>query len=246
VYKQLFECVQAKTPELLREAYRLRYEVYCIEHQFLDPADNPGGLERDAYDSHSVQGVLLHRDSQMMVGTVRLVLHESGAVGGSLPFHEVCQHPRLKDPNFLPLETTAELSRFAISKSFRRRADDGTYSRAYAPEELAWDPRRVIPHMALGLMTIALQMSLPHNIRDVCAVMDPALLRLVARFGIHFHTLGPIVDYHGGRQPCYANVEEMLAGVEAERPDVWEVITDCGRLWGETRRAVRARNYETV
>ena len=242
----MFKGIPADTPELRREAYELRYQVYCVEHNFLECADNPGGLERDNYDDHSVQAVLLHRGSNRTVGTIRLVLHRPGAMTGSLPFHDVCSHPRLRDPDFLPLETTAELSRFAISKAFRRRQDDECYGRAYEPEELIGDPRRVIPHLTLGLMTVALQMGTLHGIDHVCAIMDPALLRLLARFGLHFELIGPPVRYHGWRQPCFANVETLINGVELERPDIWEVITDCGRFWKPTRSHVSAVGYETV
>jgi N-acyl amino acid synthase of PEP-CTERM/exosortase system len=242
----MFEGVVANTPELLRESYRLRYQVYCVEHQFLDPEKNPGGLERDEHDDHSAHAILRHRATGAVVGTVRLVLHRPGATSGSLPFHAVCKHPALRDPNFMPLEATAEFSRFAISKMFRRRIDDGTYCRGYDPKELFGDPRRVIPHITLGLMTMTLRLALPNNVRFVCAVMDPALLRLLSRFGIHFQLLGAQVDYHGWRQPCYAAVPTLLAGIEAERPDVWDVITDRGRLWKPSFKREIAANSGTI
>ena len=230
-YWNTFEARFADTPELLAEAYRLRYQVYCVEHNFLDPADNPGGLERDKHDAHSVQALLLHRASGASVGTIRLVLHKPGAPGGSLPFHDVCKHLRPADLGALPLETTAELSRFAISRAFRRRAGDGSYGQVYDHSELMIDSRRVIPHITLGLMTMALRVGVDRGVTHICAVMDPALLRLLTRFGIHFDLLGPLVNYHGWRQPCFAEVKKFLATIEAEQPDIWDVITDCGRLW---------------
>jgi len=230
-YWKTFEARLADTPVLRAEAHRLRYQVYCVEHDFLDPADNPGGLERDKHDAHSVQVVLLHRESGTTVGTMRLVLHKPGATSGSLPFHEVCERARQIDPALLPLETTAELSRFAISRAFRRRIGDGDYGRPNDADDLLKDGRRVIPHITLGLMTTALRVGVQRGVTHICAVMDPALLRLLTRFGIRFDPLGEPVDYHGWRQPCYAELREFFANIEAERPDVWDVITDCGRLW---------------
>jgi hypothetical protein len=46
-----------------------------------------------------------------------------------------------------------------------------------------------------------------------------------------FNPLGPLVEYHGRRQPCWVDLGIMLDRVHAERPDVWNVITDGGRLW---------------
>jgi N-acyl amino acid synthase of PEP-CTERM/exosortase system len=236
-YRRFFHAVPANTDELRREAHRLRYQVYCVEHAYEDASANPDGLERDEFDAHSVHGVLLHRGTGSTVGTVRLVLHRPGSITPSLPIYRVCHDPRLAT---FPLATTVELSRFAISKFFRRRVGDGDYGKFVDCHELAEDLRRVIPYFTLGLFTVALQLGLAHKTTHVCAVMEPALLRLVARFGFHFHPLGPIVDYHGQRQPCFNTVEALIGGVEAERPDFWNVITDCGRLWPPRIGAISA------
>jgi N-acyl amino acid synthase of PEP-CTERM/exosortase system len=60
--------------------------------------------------------------------------------------------------------------------------------------------------------------------------MEPALLRMLRHLGIYFESIGPVVEYHGRRQPCFSNIEELLATTWDERPDVWEVLTDGGRL----------------
>lgn len=226
-----FDGVAVNTPAQLRAAHCLRYQVFCVENNIFDPAKNPGGLECDEYDDHSLQAVLLHRATRIVVGTVRVVLHKPGMRYGSLPFHQVCRHPRLSDPNFLPLETTGEIGRFAISKAFRPPSGDAR-GRIYQPEDGAGDPRRLVPQMTLGLIRVALQMCVSRRIRMVCAVMEPSLLRLLARFGLHFVALGPPVDYYGLRQPCYANLVELFARVGVERPEVWAVTTDHGRLFG--------------
>ena len=118
-YQNAFDGVPVSTLAQLEAGYRLRYQVFCIENKIFDPAKNPGGLECDAYDEHSVHAVLLHRTTQTIVGTVRLVLPKPGARQGSLLFHQLCRHPRLKYPNFLPLK---RLERSAGSPSQRRSA----------------------------------------------------------------------------------------------------------------------------
>lgn len=227
----MFVPVWAETDDQREEAYRLRYQVFCIETGIFDPAKNPGELERDEFDDHAVQGLLLHRATGMTVGTVRLVLPRAGAKTGCLPIHRVCRDPRIFDRDFLPLNSTFELGRFAISKTLRRRIDDGSVSSADGPDHKDDDPTRVLPHICLSLLTIALQMGIAHGIETVCAVMEPSLLRLVERFGFHFNKLGPEVSYYGLRQPVYGRVGPMLRAVRQERPDIWGLITDRGRLW---------------
>jgi N-acyl amino acid synthase of PEP-CTERM/exosortase system len=61
--------------------------------------------------------------------------------------------------------------------------------------------------------------------------MEPTLLRFLSRYGIYFQKIGPVVDYHGRRQPTVASIDSVLSGIYAHRKDVWEVITDFGNVW---------------
>jgi len=228
---KMFKYIAANTPDLLAEVHRIRYQVYCVEHDYEDRTKNLNGLERDEYDDHSVHGLLVHRASNTSMGTVRLVMHKPGTPAGSLPIYKICKHPSLRDHDFLPINTTAEVSRFAISKTYRRRAGDGTYGLQRDIEEAAIDVRREMPRITLGLITAALRLAFSSGITHVCAVMEPSLLRLLSRFGVHFEMLGPQVEYHGWRQPCYSMLHTLMEGIELERYDAWETITERGRLW---------------
>lgn len=218
---------------MIEAAHRLRYQVFCVENEIFSIDDNPGGLERDAYDSHSIQAVLRHRATNAIAGAVRLVLPPANELSGCLPIYTVCPD-MLRRPDLIPINRTAELGRFAISKDFRRRAGDGLYGRVHDAEEAPTDWRRVIPHMSLGLISAALQFGQENGIDHCCVVMEPALLRLLTRFGIHFTPFGPPVEYHGVRQPCCAEVTRLVARVEREYPEVWQVLTENGRFWPAT------------
>ena len=228
IYNQYFEVVRADTPELLREVFELRYQVYCVENPFENPADNPDGLERDRYDEHSIHSLLRHKATGEPAGTMRLIMPRPGS--HSLPLFEFCRGAKEK----LPAYSTAEFSRFAISKSFRRRAGDKLYGQGYSQQALFTESRRVIPHITLGLMASALEIGRECGIDHVCAIMEPSLLRLLAKFGIYFIPIGAMIEHHGMRQPCYSRVSDLMAGIQRERPEVWELITDRGRLWDPT------------
>jgi hypothetical protein len=60
--------------------------------------------------------------------------------------------------------------------------------------------------------------------------MERTLLRLLRSSGIHFLALGPLVAYHGIRQPAIWAVEEGFACMKRERPAIWDFLTDNGRL----------------
>lgn len=226
-YHRYFDVVPADTQDLLDEAFRLRYQVYCVEHRFEKAVEHPDGREIDRYDAHAVHSLLLHRPTHSVIGTVRLIL----PTGEPLPITEVCQDAALEAGSLFPLATTAEISRFAISKTFRRRVEDQRGIDASFVDQATISyhiNRRSIPHIALGLMKAIVQMSARHGVTHFCAVMDPALLRLLSRFGIIFQSLGPPVDYHGRRQPCHGELARMLDGLRAERPDVWELVAAQG------------------
>src|SRR3546814_6685484 len=92
-----------------------------------------------------------------------------------------------------------EISRFCISKDFRRRQGDGMFPASEDPETRS-DERRVIPNMTLGLMEGLIRMSLDHGLFYQCAAMERPLLRLLDRLGIRFTHIGPLVDYQGRRR----------------------------------------------
>jgi N-acyl amino acid synthase of PEP-CTERM/exosortase system len=88
--------------------------------------------------------------------------------------------------------------------------------------------RRVTPYLTLGLMDGIIRMSIQHKATYLCATMERQLLRLLNRMGIHFEPIGPVVEYHGLRQPCYRYLLDLLNQVKKERFDVWEVMTNEG------------------
>ena len=228
IFEHYFEVLPADTQILLDEAYRLRYQVYCVEHAFENPNEHPDGREIDRFDAHSVHSVLFHRPTRSVVGTVRLILPSSP----ELPIRDICSRSLLETAR-CPFEGTAELSRFAISKKFRRRAEDSVgIDAALVDRRAISNPmdRRVIPHMALGLMKGAVQMSRQRGITHLFAIMEPALLRLLARLGIKFEPLGPPIEYHGLRQPCFGDIAIMEGVLRASSRDTWALITDHGQL----------------
>ena len=89
----------------------------------------------------------------------------------------------------------------------------------------------MMPHISLGLFAGIVRMSAQNNITHWLSVMEPTFLRFLSRYGIYFQKTGPVVDYHGKRQPAVASIDSVLSGIYAQRQDVWEIITDFGNVW---------------
>ena len=92
------------------------------------------------------------------------------------------------------------------------------------------DPRRVIPHIALGLMTGVFDHVVEYGLTHLCAVIDPALLRLLRRLGIEFQTVGDPVDFHGLRQPVMASCQDLVVQLAENRPEIYQLVSRSQQL----------------
>jgi N-acyl amino acid synthase of PEP-CTERM/exosortase system len=224
LFARSFAVARANTPSLEDAFYRLRYQVYCIENQFEDPNDFPDGRETDAYDEHSLHAALIHRPSSALIGGVRLIspcFDESR----ELPIHTLVEPAEDRIIRAYPARHTAEISRYTVSRQFRRRAGEAQYPDTNSNDWAdAAEYRRILPNITLGLMRAVLGFCGEHDIRYLFATMAPPLLRLLDRFGLHFEPLGKCVNFHGVRQPCIAKYSELLNGLRRTRADFYDVV----------------------
>src|ERR1051326_7603549 len=155
-----FQTVTADSPERVRIAQNLRHQVYCIETP-LKP-QNEERLERDAFDVHAAHSLLIHRPSDIPVGTVRLILPLADETAQSFPMQTVLDAGARREFQKLPLHSAAEVSRFSISRQSRRLME--TYDRAQRDFM-----SNAAPLMRLGLIQALVRMSLQNNISHWCA-----------------------------------------------------------------------------
>jgi N-acyl amino acid synthase of PEP-CTERM/exosortase system len=221
----LFETVPAKNDDLVRLSYRLRYQVYCIENQFEDPAWCPNHEEFDEYDSRSVHSLLRVRNTNKFIGSVRLILPDQDNSSLSFPIQQHCRHSIFANIRQFHLKKPAEISRFCISKELKAAADQMSSSPGNAHNS-----RNLASEAILGLMQAIIEMCIEHRVTDMFAIMEPSLLRLLARLGIYFRPIGELVPYHGMRQPCHIEANTLLDRLKNERYDVWRVMTRDGSL----------------
>lgn len=206
------------TPELMAQCRRLRYEVYCIERGFLDPAAYSEGEEADYFDPYAVHFAAVARNSGQVVGTIRLV----GRTPRGFPLSSHCN----VDLDTLPANTM-EISRLAVSRTYRRRQDDGEYGISLnyiqAPDEP--QERRRRPEIVLGLYKCMYRESKTLGVNAWLAAMEPSLARLLSRFSFSFIAIGPEVDYYGPVTPYLARIDQMEHIVRTTRPMLYAEFT---------------------
>jgi N-acyl-L-homoserine lactone synthetase len=197
----------AVSPGQVLEAQRLRNRISCEERGF---EASKHGLERDEFDPASRHVLVRSRLTGAILGAVRLVLSDTGLDG--FPMRRACGAEVLGP---LPAKSTGEISRFAV---VRQR-------RAVSPAAGAF----VRLCLIRGMVEISARQGLTHW----CALMEPVLLRLLQATAIHFEAVGPVVEYHGPRQPAVCVITPMLQRMKLEQPALWAYITGNSALWSQ-------------
>ena len=205
----------ANTAVVLRETYELRHQVYCVERGF-EPGQD--GVERDEYDDLARHAVVRWRQTGEVVGTVRLILPRIPARGDEFPMQRLCDPALFQG---LPMDTIGEVSRFALAKKNTRQM------RCVSPASFSL--------LRLALIQGAVRLSAEAGHTHWLAVMEPTLLRLLRATGIHFMPLGPLVEYHGLRQPSIAELAPMLSRMAEEQPIIWDFLTQGGTWYKASR-----------
>jgi N-acyl amino acid synthase of PEP-CTERM/exosortase system len=237
IFNKYFEMIPAISDELKHEVYKLRYQVYSTENGdktgFNNFIDHSEGMEFDEYDSHSSHYLIRHRERGIYMATTRLILPDANNREKLFPIEK---HSQIDDVDLLkalPRHNLAELSRFCVSKEFRRRkneqhlltTNDAESDVAYGQEE-----KRVSSHLTLALFACAIKMSSEHNIHYWYAFMEPALMRVFSALGIHFVGIGPLVNFYGTRRPCVIKIDDLLNSVAEKNLSYWNLLTNNGQF----------------
>lgn len=235
-------CVDG-TPELAT-TYRIRYLVYCVERGLLPAQEyEEQGMEWDRYDRHAVHLLATHRCGEP-AGTARLILPSS--LG--FPAAEHCefydQYAFLNDPGHPRTAGFAEVSRLAVSKTFRRREGDTPYGGPPRAESFPAASEKVVslpvpqntPEILIGLCRLLYQESKRRRLTHWVLAMERSLFVLLKRMGFRYQPAGPEVDYYGPVRPYVASLEALERGLQETSPETLrylahglerELVPDC-------------------
>ena len=227
-----FKFKRVDSEELLKETYRVRYEVYCEECGFLPTADYPDGLEIDKFDKSSMHFAAFADDN--VIGTARLVLYSEHGY----PLNEHCKELSINEAE-LPKNGLVEVSRLALRKSFRRRKEDGIYAvESYLkkseggilpenPDEKSeQDRKRKSPVVILGLYKTMYQETLRVGFSHWYAAMERKLWYGLKTFHFTFQEIGPQVDYYGPVIPFLGIIEQLEKEVSTHSPELWSFLLE--------------------
>lgn len=206
----------------LDAVFNLRYQVYCIEAGFLDPGDYPDQLEMDDDDQRSIH-FGAKNSAGLLAGTSRLVL---GSDDQPFPYATHC--PPFDGFTPPPWQMSAEVSRLAVSKKYRRRAGDSMSgvneldAAKIKPPPLPNDKRVGAPLLVLSLYREMFQYSKAHGIRYWYAAMERPLVRVLARYGFLFTPIGEQRDYWGPVTPYIGDLQQLENALDQSNPELMD------------------------
>jgi N-acyl amino acid synthase of PEP-CTERM/exosortase system len=239
-FSNYFNVIKADTPVLVEQAKRLRYQIYCLERKYEDPNQCENHLEQDDLDDDSAHGLLIFVPSDEPVGTVRLILPNKSNQNRLFPIEQHSEftstnsefHQGLSILEKVSRRQIAEVSRFSISKSFRKRLGEDKTPHGLVDTKQAimkLNDRRFIPHLTVGLVKSMFQLSIDNRIKHWFALMEPVLRKsLLKRFYLQFHPLGPTVNYRGIRQPYIADIASTAEEIRKNDMPMWSLLTNNG------------------
>lgn len=234
LFNDYFERVAATSNELKKEVYKLRYQVYCLEISGYNPESYPDGMESDEYDAHSLHYLIRHRKSGEYAATTRIILPDANNPDKLLPIEKHCKIDNDAMTLSVNREHLAEVSRFCVSKAFKRRRHEAN---TLAPVDPDWTPdfftsdeRRTFPHISFALIASVIKASHENNIEYLYGTMETPWLRFLASSGIHCVKIGPMVNYHGERWPCAIKTNNLYEDVAKKSSGLWELLTNKGRF----------------
>lgn len=207
-FSKYFRYVPALTPELAREVYHIRHQVYCEDLKF--EAARPDGEETDAYDAHSVYGLVQSTATGGYVGCARLILPNPGNPDQPFPVEVSCAKTIDRatfDPAKLPREKVAEVSRLAVVSAYRRRKGEADQPAPVSDDSFGSGKQPRFPYIPFALYFGCAALARRCSIDHVLVLTEPRLANHFRKLGMNIQPIGEGVEHRGHRVPSVINAK---------------------------------------
>lgn len=197
-------------PELLDQSYQLRYQVYCVERQFLPISDYPDKREMDSFDPDSIHVAAIDDDGTV-AATARLV--KAGSAG--LPLFRYCT----VFPGVTAFDVAGtrvvEVSRVSVSRRYARRPGDVVLGGVVVPGEpgaptgSGHERRRRSGEPFLTLLKALIAAARTADATHLVFAVERALQRWLVHYGFPCRLSGPEAEYYGRVAPYIVSMAEL-------------------------------------
>lgn len=226
-YQKYFYVARANTPELLEQAFKLRYEVFVKDCGYkLGDYDEIKKTEKDSYDDQARHCLLFHKPSNQPIGYIRLIPYNKKK-GFYLPIENYGNGKDFFDHKVISVKQlrtnkTGELSRLSIHPLFRRRLSDQLFQ--LHSTDNSNNKRYSVSYLPMCLILACGVLMYDNNIEYTVALMEKRLANLIKKFGVVHQLIGKSIDYHGMRSPYLMFGQRTYVNLSADYQRLYEVI----------------------
>lgn len=215
-FHQEYRVIYASTPELVEQACKIRYAVYCEEFGF-EKSSSHQNIESDRFDLFSNHYLIQHKPSSEFVGTIRMV-SPCVAETAPLPISQLfgSNQEELKcQPASFCASSISEISRLAVLPEFRNRTLSNT----------DFSYQASLPIVVIALYaTAAADFQLNPERKYLFLLSEPRLVRHLRILGICFEKVGPIIEHRGKRAPHVLKRENWNEGFKGQLYELYRSL----------------------
>lgn len=193
-FKNKFIYYTTNNAKELDELYKIRYQVYCEEYNYLDKKNYVNQKESDIYDNVSVHFVLRDKKNNNIAATVRLILNTELGFPIEKNF-KVDIHVPIKNRNSM-----AEISRLIVSRKYRKR------------------------YLLLALIKGLYAYIKFNKLTHIYSVLDDKLYPTLTDIGFPFKEIGSPTTYQGITSPYILDIAEMEHNLHYSNPKLYKYI----------------------
>lgn len=227
-FERYFRVELVVTEEQAKQAYGVRYRVYCEEFNYEATDLFPDKMETDEFDEQSLHCLIIHKATERAAGCVRLVPVNESFENGLLPLEKFCRDSldaEIIDSLHIERNTVCEISRLAVDTAFRRRPGEAaTRFGGLDSIDCSKQEQRTFSLIALSAFLAGGALTYLTNKTNVFAMMEPFLPRMLKRTGIVFDRVGSDMDYHGIRAPYFVTPQSAMDNIQPDIKEMYEWV----------------------
>ena len=227
-FKQYFKIQLVTTEDQLKQAYELRYRVYCEEFNYEATELFPNKMESDEFDFQSLHCLIIHKETGRVASCIRLVPAGTQYENGLLPLEKFCKNSldqeKISCLNIVRDEV-CEISRLAVDVAFRRRPGENAIRFGGVESiDCTQQEQRTFSLIALSAFLAGGALTSITHKTNVFAMMEPFLPRLLKKAGLKFKRVGEDMDYHGIRAPYFLTFQSAKNNFPPEIQKMYDWI----------------------
>ncbi len=221
-FNEFFYVERINSPELLEQAFKLRYEVYIKDcgYEFHNPYGSDE-IEKDSYDEHAHHCLLFHKPTNKPIGYIRLIPYKKNC-GYLLPVEKFGIDFNPSMVKRLRSSAMGEISRMAIHPSFRRRLSDKRYQ--FECSENSNGSRFRVNYLPACLVLACGALMKINYIDHSVALMEYKLAVLIKKYGVVFEKIGESIQLNGTRTPFLMSGQEIYENLSVDFKDLFNSI----------------------